>query len=358
MKLHRLTIGGFVAALMFLGAVDFVYAGFGISPPYVRNDRLTPGSEFIQEITLVRGDPDQDLKAEITINVPGIEDWFVIDRGTEFILPAGESQVPIKVAVQVPENAAYDRYTGNIRIRTLPTNLSSGVSIALGAQIDVDIEVVDQILDFDVKRVQLMEAEEPRRRWWLDFPGKIKFNITLNNTGNGPVAPDRVAFDIYDKRGTVVLEHTEATNEMRLIEPFATEVTVAELPTFLPPGAYLVKYSIYLKDRVKREGELTLSVLPEGTLGDYEGYGFSGLSMGDKLSLVIPPLVLLVGIIAAFVLVRLLGSRDSHGPTSRPPRSPASRPARSTNRPTPPPAPSARRSSSEGVVDLSRKRGG
>lgn len=365
MKLLRYAL--VISVLALVSTPSAVFAGFGITPPYVKNERLTQGSEYVQEIILVRGDPDQDLKAEITINMPGVEDWFTIDRGEEFILPEGEAQVPMKVIVRVPENAAFDRYTGNIRIRTISPDLTSGVSIALGAQIDVDIRVVDQIRDFDVKRVQLSEAEEPRRRWWLDFPGKINFSVTLNNTGNAPVAPDRVVFDIYDKRGTVVLEQTEATNKMDLIEPFATQPTVAELPTYLPPGAYLVNYKIYLEDEVKREGELTLSILPEGTLQSYDGYGFMGLSPGDKLSLIIPPLVLVIGMIAAVVIARTMNRRSSRPKRSRrepvdeplprepsrvrtPARSvPANRSAPRTRseRPTP--------GSPHGVVDLSKR---
>lgn len=305
------------ALFVLLACTDTVFAGFGITPPYVRNDRLTQGSEFTQEIILVRGDPVDDLKAEITVNVPGINEWFTIEEGTEFLLPKGQSQVPMHVTVRVPDNAAYDRYTGTIRVRTIPIDLSSGVSIALGAQIDVDIKVVDEILDFEVKRVQLSETEEPRRRWWLEFPGKITFVTTLQNTGNGSVAPSRVDFEIYDKRGSVLLEKVSNTNRIDKVEPFETKPVAAYLPTKLPPGAYLVKYNVYLDEDVKRSGELTLSVLPEGTLENYSGYGFMGLSLGDKLSLIVPPVVLLLALIIAIIVVRLI--RRSRRKNRRPP---------------------------------------
>ena len=307
----------FVPVLLSLAVFESVYAGFGITPPYVRNERLTKGSEFTQEIILVRGDPVEDLKAEITINVPGIEDWFTIDRGTEFILPKGQSQVPMRVTVNVPDNAPYESYKGNIRVRTVSPDLSSGVSIALGAQIDVNIRVVDKILDFDVRRVQLAETEQPRKLWWLDFPGKIKFTMTLNNTGNAPVAPSRVTFDIYDKRGSTLLESIENTNAIEKITPFETKPVSAFLPTHLPPGAYLVKYSIYLENEVKRQGELTLSVLPEGTIDGYQGYGFMGLSLGDKLSIIIPPILLLLALVAAVIVSLRLKNRAARKKAKR-----------------------------------------
>lgn len=310
-----------VAVLLSLTAFDAVYAGFGITPPYVRNDRLTKGSEFTQEIILVRGDPVEDLKAEISINVPGIEDWFTIDRGMEFILPKGQSQVPMNVTVRVPSNAPYEEFTGNIRVRTVSPDLASGVSIALGAQIDVDIRVVDKILDFEVRRVQLSEVEEPKRIWWLDYPGRIRFAVTIKNTGNAPVAPSRVKFEIFDKRGNVKLEEIENTNSIARVAPFDTKPVEAYLPTHLPPGGYLVKYSIYLEDEIKRQGELTLSVLPEGTIDGYQGYGFTGLSLGDKLTLIVPPVVLLIGILAAILIsMRMKKRREARRARKRAPQ--------------------------------------
>jgi hypothetical protein len=301
-----------LCAVACFGVFERAHAGFGITPPYLRSDRLTQGSVFTQKIIIVRGDPVEDLKAEITINAPGIEDWISTDKGMEFILPEGMSQVPINFTVRVPEDAAYERHQGHIRIRTSSPNPASGVSIALGAQLDLDLRVVDQILDFDVRRVQLDETEEPRRIAWLDFPGKINFTMAINNTGNAPVAPSRVEFDLYDKRGTTLLESVVSTNKISEVPEFQTVDVVAELPHRLPPGAYLVKYRVvHREDEVKKTGELTLSVLPAGTLEGYTGYGIMGLSLGDKLSLIVPTILLLLGIIAAIFLMRYRRNRAS-----------------------------------------------
>lgn len=305
------------AIVVYFLCTPLVYAGFGITPPYVRSDRLTQGSTYTQEIILVRGDPVEDLKAEITINVPGIEDWITIDRGNEFLLPAGEKQVPMEVTVRVPQNASYERYQGSIRIRTVSPDPASGVSIALGAQIDVDIRVVDEIRDFEVKRVQISEVEEPRSFWWFEFPGKIQFRMGIENTGNAPTAPSRVQLDIYDRRGNVVLETVYNTNDIEDVLPFETRDVHAQLPTRLPPGAYLVKYSIFrFEDEVKRSGELTLSVLPMGTLSTYEGYGFDGLSDADKMTIIIPSIVLVVLLI--FVGIVLFIRKKNRSRTRRP----------------------------------------
>lgn len=349
------------AFLMFADGAT-VYAGFGITPPYVRNDRLTQGSTFTQEIILVRGDPIDDLKAEITLNVPGIEDWITIDRGNEFLLPAGEKQVPIAVTVRVPDDATYERHQGSIRIRTLSPDPTSGVSIALGAQIDVDVRVVDEIRDFEVKRVKISETEEPRRLWWFEYPGKITFTIGIENTGNAPTAPTRVQLDIYDKRGNVVLETTHNSNTIDDVLPFETREVNAYLPTRLPPGAYLVKYSIMrFEDEVKRSGELTLSILPKGTLTGYAGYGIDGLSMNDLLTIIVPAIIVVLGLCGATVILHLRKKNrrknrraaqprepdeyddDGHLPPEQPRRFSASRSPAGGHQPS-------------GVVDLSRGR--
>ena len=83
--------------LLFGGIANTAFAGFGITPPYVHNDALRPGSEYTQEIVIVRSDPVEDLNAELTMNLPGIESWFASDRGSKFILPKGESQVKLPV---------------------------------------------------------------------------------------------------------------------------------------------------------------------------------------------------------------------------------------------------------------------
>jgi hypothetical protein len=340
--------------------VHTAFAGFGITPPYVRNDKLTQGSSYTQEIILVRGDPVDDLKAEITLNVPGIEGWITIDKGTEFLLPAGSKQVPMRVTVTVPQNAAYERYQGNIRIRTVSPDPASGVSIALGAQIDVDLRVVDEIRDFEVKRVQISETEEPRRVAWLEFPGKIQFSMGIENTGNAPTSPSKVQLDIYDRRGNVVLETLFNTNEIDEVLPFETRDTQAYLPTRLPPGAYLVKYSIFrFEDEVKRSGELTLSVLPQGTLSNYMGYGIDGLSFSDKLTIIIPAVVVVVVVLLTLIIFSFRRKRRKQRPRRRPQKENEYYDDDDEYTPRPPQRPQSppvrRPSGGHGVVDLSRR---
>lgn len=298
-----------IGVAIFFAEASLALAGFGITPPYVRSDTLTRGSEFTQKIILVRGNPIEDLKAEITINIPEVGGWFSIDRGNEFILPKGEKQVPIFVTVRVPEEAEYDRYVGNIRIRTSSTgDLKAGVSIALGAQVDVDIKVVDHISDFEVLRVELLELEEGHKKWWLDYPGRITFLMHIENTGNVDAAPEKVRFDIYDRKSDKLLESIESINKVQTVAPFDTGKVAAYLPTHLPVGGYKVKYTIYKGEEVSRTGDINMSILPHGLVPNYEPFGFEGLSSFDKATLIGPPIfVILITMLA--VLWRRLSKK-------------------------------------------------
>lgn len=303
-------------AAFFVCEPAVVHAGFGITPPYITNHRLTRGSTFEQKITLVRSDPVDDLKVQITMNIPGIETWFTIDRGTEFILPKGTTQMPIVIKVNVPEDATYAQHKGSLRIRTASANVDpsvGGVSIALGAQVDVDVEVVDKIFDFDVRRIRISDLEEGKMKWGLLFPGKIRFFMTIENTGNETFGPTKVKFDIYDNELETLLETTENTNSVEQIAPFGIKEVMAELPTQLPAGRYAVKYTIYKNDDIAQQNQLNLSIATLGAVAGYAGYGFEGLSIADKLKIVcvlgVP--VLIVGFSVVALSVRRRRTRRS-----------------------------------------------
>lgn len=301
--------------VVFFSSTAPALAGFGISPPYVFNNRLTRGTVFNQQITLVRSDPTDDLTTTITMNIPEVQSWFSVDRGTTFTMPKGQRQVPIVVTVTVPEDADYARYKGSIRVRTAPAISGApeggGVSIALGAQIDVDVEVVDKIYDFEVRKIRIDDLEEGRRKWGLFFPGKIKFYMTIENTGNTEYGPTKVTFDIYDSEGETLLETTQNTNKLSKVPPFGNDEIVAELPTRLSAGKYIAKYTIYKGDDIAQQNEINVSIAAIGAVAGYEGYGFIGLSTADKLKVVIvlgaPLLLVLLG--GAFFVRRVRRSK-------------------------------------------------
>lgn len=283
---------------------DISHASFGITPPYVRNTSLTRNSTYEQQILLVRGDPSTSLKAEIVVDAPEIASWLEIVEGTAIPLPNGQQKVPMTVRVRVPADAEFKDYTGVIRIRTLPDDSAlavGAVNISLGAQVQIDLSVIDrEIKDFRVRRVSLSDLNEGKKFAWLYFPGKINFGMSLENTGNVDVSPSKVHFKIYDFAGNLLLEETSNIGRIQKVAPYATADVVAELPTRLPAGNYFVRFEIFNDAEVKHSGELNMSILPYGTL-QQAGFGFMGLSLAHKLSVLIP--------IFATIIILLYGLR-------------------------------------------------
>ncbi len=301
--------------LFILFVPELASASFGITPPYVRNTSLTRNTTYEQQILLVRGDPSIPLRAQIIVDAPEIASWIEIVEGTSVPLPRGEQKVPMTVRVKVPSDAEFKDYEGIIRIRTVPDTdaVNAGaVNISLGAQVKIDLSVIDRVIeDFRIRKVSLSDLNEGSKLAWLFFPGKIRFGMLLENTGNVDIAPSRVEFKIYDFAGNVLLEETRNLGKITKVAPYATEEVIAELPTRLPEGNYFVRFSIFNGDEFKHGGELNMSILPYGTL-EAAGFGFMGLSFMHKLSLLIPLFTLVI-----LVLYGLYNVRERRRRTSR-----------------------------------------
>lgn len=295
-----------LVCLLAVFSAPFAHAGFGITPPYVRNTSLTRNSVYEQQIILVRGNPETPLDALISVDAPEIQDWIQVLEGERVPMPAGEQKVPITVRVTVPSDARFQDYGGKIRIRTTPTNdqVEQGVvSISLGAQVDIQLSVIDRVIkDFRVRRINLDDVAEGHKLGWLYFPGKIRFRMNIENTGNVAHAPTRVNMRIFDRNGNVLMQETDSTNRMKKVAPFDTEEVVAELPTRLPAGNYLVRYTIFNEDDIKQEGEMTLGIRAYGSIQS-AGYGFFGLSLAHQVSILLPVFAFLILIL--FVIYNL-----------------------------------------------------
>jgi hypothetical protein len=300
-----------IALLFFILSAEIARAGFGITPPYVRNTSLTRNSTYEQQILLVRGNPDSAQKAEIVVDAPGINEWIEIIEGENIPLPRGQQKVPMTVRVTVPRDADFNQYTGVIRIKTLPddTDLSQGaVNISLGAQVDINLTVIDRVIeDFRVRKIGVSDLNEGKKLAWLYYPGKINFTMLIENTGNVDIAPSKIEFKIYDFAGNVLLEETQQIGSIKKVAPYATEEILAEIPTRLPAGSYLARYKIFNGDTIKQEGDASLSILPLGTL-QTAGFGFGGLSVPHKISLLLPVFAFLI-IILYFIYNRRLNRR-------------------------------------------------
>ncbi len=287
----------FTLLLIVLIFPQSVYAGFGVTPPFVRNTSLTRNSTYEQQILLVRSDPRIPLKASVTVDAPEVADWIEIVEGNEFLLPRGEQKVPMTVRISVPKDAEFKRYQGAIRVKTGAADdqvAAGAVNISLGAQIDLELNVIDKVIkEFRVRRVALDDLNEGYKLGWLYFPGKANLKMMIENTGNVPVAPSEVTFKIYDSTGSVLYEETKNKGKIKKIDPYLTEEVIASIPVRLPAGNYRVRYAIKNEEEIVHEGELNMNIVPYGTL-QTSGFGFFGLSVAHKISILLPFLALIL----------------------------------------------------------------
>jgi hypothetical protein len=275
-KLQKKLIGTlllvFLSLLLFVGQATPALAGFGISPPYVNNQQLTPGSKYVQQITLLRSSAEEELKAELKVNAPEIASWITIDKGTTFNLPKDQVQVPMNVTVNVPKDATLGNYKGSINIRITSANQkTAGVAIALGARLDIDLNVTNVAnADFVIKVAGINNFEELKGfwHWWIfrHFLNRVPVVLSIQNIGNVKTGPSKVTLDISDITNTRVLEKLQNTS-IEEVDPFSSKEVTAYLPTNLSVGQYWGKIKIYKYDTIVNSYDIAFSITEPGALG-------------------------------------------------------------------------------------------
>lgn len=307
-----LKISAFLCILFGLFFANLVWAGFGVAPSQFTNFNLTRGSEYEEKFILVRGDPQEDLKAVIVIKVPGAENWITIDKGNEFLLPKGQKNVVMMIKVKVPKDAKAGKYHGGIQITALPIEppKPGTVVINLGVQVDVNLAVNDKsISDLKVRSVKTDDAKAGE-----DF----KFWMEIENKGNFKDAPDKVIFDIYDSAKKTFVEKNESKKFSEKIEPFKTKNIYAEVDNNLNAGSYLLKYKIYKDNKTINEGEAPLSILPGEAKKGVVKFKTLGKNIELKTWVPIVGIVIIVGTI--LLVICLLARRKKKTAKSTEPK--------------------------------------
>lgn len=263
---------GIFAILIILGFARSVSAGFGISPPYLKNSQLTPGSKYEQQIMLLRSSAEDELTAEVKINAPEIASWITIDKGTEFPLPKGMVQVPMLVTVNVPKNAELGNYKGSINIRiSSGANATNGVAIALGARIDVDLALTNVAnSDFIVRVASIENIEMLKWPWSLPifnfFLHRVPVVLNIENIGNVKTAPSKVSLEVFDLTRNRLLE-SKVDSDIDEVDPFSTKEVKAYFRTKLGAGQYWGRIKVYKEETIVNAYEIAFTIGQPGEFG-------------------------------------------------------------------------------------------
>jgi len=284
--------------LLVLGQAKIALAGFGISPPYIKNTQLTPGSKYEQEITLLRSSAEDELTAEVKVNAPEIASWITIDKGTSFPLPKGQVQVPMLITINVPKNAELGSYKGSINVRiSSGANAKNGVAIALGARIDVDLSLTNVAnADFIVRVASIQNIEMLKWPWNLPifnfFLHRVPVVLNIENIGNVKTGPSKVSLEVFDLTRNRVLESKVDTN-VEQVDSFSSKEVKAYFRTKLGLGQYWGRIKIYKDETIVNSYEIAFTIGKPGEFGQKMGL-YPWVLAGIYLLIVIAILTLLI----------------------------------------------------------------
>jgi len=178
-------------------------AAFGVSPPWIRNNQVLPGTILSQTIYLSRDISNEALK--VTIRIEGdanLVQWIDIDHKDSLIMKKGQAILPVRVNINVPKNLVNQNYNADLFISLIPVShnyLSSNaeVSIGLGAHVSVNLSIAgDKIQDYKIQSVSPQVKKQD---------DSLSVALKLNNIGNTEINHLNGKIDIYDDNNTVLL---------------------------------------------------------------------------------------------------------------------------------------------------------
>ena len=278
-------------------------AGFGVSPPLIKEDRLVKGISFERVIYLVQGVPDRDVPIEVSVDSE-IEKWISFPQGMPITIPAGVQQFPLVVRVDVPDSAALGVYKGEIRITAVPQRADEGgeVAIALGGLVTLDLTVGEGVVyDFSVKQIKIHDIKEG---------SDPQVTVEIVNSGNVPAGPDTVTFELFNKFGEIRLAYAES-KEFKPVDVFSEGGSTLSFPMdiYIAPGEYWGHVKVYRDQELISEQRTVFNVTERTLIEKLLPY-IIGVGV-----------LLLVGIIV-FVF-RALRKRRSEVVEATPPQHPA-----------------------------------
>ncbi len=268
--IFALLIATAFAAILLPAGVTF--AAFGVSPPFLNAFHLVPGATYTQTIYLVQDNPATDLTINATLNVPAsIKSWISIDKGIQFVIPAGTRQFPVNITVTVPKNQTLGSYSGNIVFATAPSP-SGQVSIALGANVAVNLTVGNNIYEqYSVPYITIPSVEEG----W-----NPRATYRFENDGNVPEGIDSATFDLYDQYDANRLDYITKSDGFPTTAPFTTSEYTIDFPTdfHLGIGDYWGVVTFYKNNEVVASQKTIFHVLPPGSLSSNIDLIFGNIS--------------------------------------------------------------------------------
>lgn len=250
-----------VTLLLVLVWADNAQAGLGISPSRWVEKNALKGSHLEKVFTLSRSNPVVDLsfKAEIKGE---IKDWIKIDKGLDFTIPRGQQQFPIKVILDVPQEADYRDYQGSIRLKSESKDAETsgmGAGVVLSSLIQIDLTVSEkEILEYEILQIAIPDSEagEP-----------VSIYLKIWNTGNVEAKPTKVTVDFFDKFKKINLGSYEVIDFSGVpsVEPFSEGEIKIDIPAKFEAEQYWASIKVYQEAELLKSEDITFEVKEVGS---------------------------------------------------------------------------------------------
>ena len=286
-KINKILFLSFAALLLFARPV---FADLGISPGDWTEPNAMPGQQIEKTFYLTRNDASADLN--FTSQIAGdISQWVTIQNGNSFTIPAGEQQYPVKVTINVPQNAAKKEYKTTIRLNSSSPSKGAGqVGVSLGALINIDLTVTDkQVSNYTVQQIQIPEQQSG------DYLNVI---LNISNQGNVEAKPTEATIDVFDKYNSTKIGSQTITDFSNVtgVAPFTVGTVSLQFPLKLPANQYWGNVNVYQSGNVLKSDHLVFQIVVSAPPAVQKQY-----SSSDIL-----PLIILIAVLAVFAVIILI----------------------------------------------------
>ena len=255
-KLLNSLLAVFTAVVLFTPH-NALAAAFGVSPPWIENDNLKPGSNFVYVINLSANDLPGNMVVDSVIEGdPEIAQWLTVQNKDKLIMTTGESIVPMSVNVRIPEDAKVGKYEGNLKLSLVSNSgKPNSITTLLGGNIAVKLGVINyDVTDYTVQEISAEPITEGQ---------PITLQMNLKNQGNTEITDVTTKTSVIDiSSGETIASGT--VKELNLaVQPQTKAVT--ELTYSVPglqAGNYWLDVEAFKNDRSAYTNRLYLTVNP------------------------------------------------------------------------------------------------
>ncbi len=215
----------FILGLILLTPIALA-ASFGISPPWIINENLKPGTDIQYRFNLSTSDSSEGLIVSSKISGdPEIAKWITIRDQDKLMIPKGKKYVYMYADLKIPKNAKLKKYKGVISIKASPKKRSKkNVAVNLGGSIRVQLGVVNtDITDYKIKSVVINPMSEKT--------DKLDLKLKIQNAGNTYISNIQTNIQIRNDESEKIVATSTASKLLKTLNPHKT--TEVKLPMAL-----------------------------------------------------------------------------------------------------------------------------